>query len=234
MATHRLPILRYRSIGPGAGGAPERDRVAADAFEAQLRYLADAGFRGVTLEEWRQTKTRWEPLPGRAVMLTFDDGYRDFADHAWPLLRRYGFPALVFLATGYVGATSAWGAAHGGELPLLAWDEVKRLRDEGVEFGSHTASRPRLTSLSPADVAQELAESRAALSAALGTGPTALAYPHGSEDPVVQHLVGACGYTYGLTTRPAPSDLTDSLLSLPRLEVRGDQALPELIGRLAP
>jgi peptidoglycan/xylan/chitin deacetylase (PgdA/CDA1 family)/GT2 family glycosyltransferase/predicted TPR repeat methyltransferase len=230
--TSALPILMYHSVAPG--GAPDfaRYRVTPAAFEEQLRYLHEAGFRSVTLDEWRAAREKWAPLPMRAVMLTFDDGFRDFAEHAWPLLRRYGFGALVFLVTDHVGRTNAWDAAYGDPAPLLDWETVRRLRADGVEFGAHTATHRFLTACTPAEVVDEAARARATLCRELGEPPTAFAYPHGAEDPAVQHLVGATGYVYGLSCRPGRSRMTDPLLALSRIEVRGTDTLPEFIAKI--
>lgn len=231
-ATYELPILMYHSVAPDGPSGFARYRVSPAALEAQLRYLRDAGFRSVTLDEWRRAKEAWTPLDGRAVMLTFDDGYRDFADHAWPLLKRFGFGALVFLVTDSVGGTSAWAAEYGEPVPLLDWDTVRRLQSEGTQFGSHAATHRFLTGASPAEVASEAARSRVALARELGREVDAIAYPHGAEDPAIQHLVGACGYTYGLSCRAGRSRFTDPLLALHRIEVKGNDTLHDFISRL--
>jgi peptidoglycan/xylan/chitin deacetylase (PgdA/CDA1 family) len=219
-------------VAPDGPRAPERGRVTPAQFEAQLRHLRDAGFRSVTLDDWRAARERQAPLPGRAVLLTFDGGFRDFAEHAWPLLRRYDFGALVLLVTDHVGGASTWDAAPSGPVPLLDWDAVRRLRGEGVEFGSHTGSHRHLTACTPAEVVREAARSRAALCRALGEPAGTIAYPHGAEDAVVRHLVGAAGYVYGLSGRPGRSWATDSLLALARIEVRGTDTLDAFVARL--
>jgi peptidoglycan/xylan/chitin deacetylase (PgdA/CDA1 family)/2-polyprenyl-3-methyl-5-hydroxy-6-metoxy-1,4-benzoquinol methylase len=231
-ASWRLPILTYHRIAERGPAALARYRVSPHAFEEQLRYLRDARFHSVTLDEWRVAKERREPLPGRAVMLTFDDAYLDLAQHGWPLLERYGFSAVVLAVTDHVGGRSVWDAAYGEPAPLLGWDDIRRLRDRGAQFGSHSATHPHLTALSPEEVVREAARSRATLERELGTRVTTLAYPHGAEDAAVQQLVGACGYTFGLSCRPGPSELWDPLLALQRIEVTGDDTLPEFIAKL--
>ncbi|HKH48912.1 MAG TPA: polysaccharide deacetylase family protein, partial [Thermoanaerobaculia bacterium] len=165
-------------------------------------------------------------------LITFDDSYRDFAEHAWPLLRDYGFSALVFLVADAVGDKNHWDEAHGERLPLLGWDEIRCLQARGIRFGSHTASHRPLTALSTAEAVRELARSRAALTRELGAPPDTIAYPHGAVDPVVQHLAGACGYAAGLTCRTARSGFDDPPLALPRLEVRGDAAFADFVALL--
>jgi len=169
------------------------------------------------------------PLPGRAVVLTFDDGDASFAEHAWPLLERYGFSALVFLVAEEVGGESRWDAAFAPPFPLLGWGEVERLARAGVEFGSHSARHVPLTALSPAGVVREAARSRAILSRRLGRPVEAFAYPYGDVDPAVAHLAGACGYLYGLTCERARAGFESAPLLLPRLEVAGEDGLAEFV-----
>lgn len=232
LRTWKLPILLYHRIAPEGATAKARYRVTPEAFEEQLRFLRDSGYHTPHLGDWLRAMEAKEPLPGRAVLFTFDDGYRDFAEHAWPLLRRYGFTALVFLVADAVGGTNEWDEAYGERLPLLSWEEIRRLHAEGVELGSHTATHRPLTSLSATDVVREVARSRAVLTRGLGGPVEAIAYPHGAADEVVRHLTGACGYRSGLTCNPAHSGFDDPPLALPRLEVRGDASFADFVALL--
>jgi len=234
IVTARLPILVYHRVAPTGSPATAQYRVTPGQFEEHLLYLRRAGYRSATVEEWRRALEQKRPIPGRAVLITFDDGYVDFATHAWPLLKRYGFSAVVFLVADKVGGTNDWDRAFGEELPLLGWDEIRRLQAEGVEFGSHTTTHPRLRTLSHADVVREGARSRAILSRELGRPVSAFAYPYGDHDPVVRHLIGACGYTVAMTTVHGLSGLNDSPLAIPRMNVGGDDGVDELIEKLGP
>ena len=143
--TWHLPILMYHRVASTGAAATAPWRVAPDDFERQIAYLSDAGFHSVSLEEWRRAARLRRPLPGRAVVLTFDDAYEDFARNAWPILERYGFGAIVFLVSGHVGGTPVWDAAYGESAPLLDWGAVRELAERGVEFGSHSVSHAPLT-----------------------------------------------------------------------------------------
>lgn len=233
LMTYNLPILMYHQVAPFGPSYLDRYRVRPEVFEEQLRYLYDAGFYTMGLEEWWGFMQAQKPIPGRAVLLTFDDGYLDFLNYAWPLLKRYGFSAIVFLVASQIGHSNSWDQIYGEEVPLLGWKEIHQLQDEGVEFGSHTATHPYLTGLSPTDVVHEAARSRAILERGLKRPVTAFAYPHGAEDQMVQHLVGACGYIFGLSCRPGPSGFQDSLLALPRIEVSGFDGPKEFIAKLS-
>ncbi|MEO8622923.1 MAG: trifunctional glycosyltransferase/class I SAM-dependent methyltransferase/polysaccharide deacetylase [bacterium] len=228
-----LPVLMYHRVAPD--GAPERmrQRITPDAFEAQLRYLRDCGFTSISLDRWCAWTEHRTTLPDRPVLLTFDDGYADFAEHAWPRLESYGFDALVMLVSGSVGRWNTWDPTGEAE-PLMDWVEVRRLAAAGVAFGAHTVTHPRLPGLSPVDIAREMLTSRAEIEGALGTPVTAVAYPYGEEDRVTRHIAGAAGFAYGLSTRPGMAARRDPMLSLPRIEVSGYDDLNAFIGKLVP
>ncbi|MBD1940286.1 trifunctional glycosyltransferase/class I SAM-dependent methyltransferase/polysaccharide deacetylase [Microcoleus sp. FACHB-68] len=233
VVTERLPILMYHRVAPTGSAANARYRVTPEAFEEQLRYLRDAGFYSVTLEEWRKAMVAKKPLAGRGIIITFDDGYVDFLTYAWPLLKQYGFSAIVFLVADRVGGTNCWDSIYGEELPLLGWEDIRRLQEMGVEFASHSATHQLLTTLNPEEIVREGARSRAILQRELGKAINTIAYPHGDTDRVVRHLMGACGYTFGLSCRSGLSRFGDSLLDLPRVEVTGADNLREFVAKLS-
>jgi peptidoglycan/xylan/chitin deacetylase (PgdA/CDA1 family) len=215
----RLPILMYHSIAERGPAGLATWRVTPSRLDDHLRFLRERGYSSVTLEQWRTARDRRRQLRGRPVLLTFDDGYQDFADTAWPLLRKYGFSAIVYLVTDRIGGKNDWDDCEGHELPLMDWETIRSLRDEGVEFGSHTCTHPSLTALTPAEVVHEGLRSRRVLEERLGGPIRSIAYPSGDQDPVVEHLMGGCGYRFGLTCRPEVGRYTDALLDLPRLNV---------------
>ena len=231
--TWHLPILMYHRVAAAGPDATARWRVAPDDFERQVAYLANAGFRTVGLEEWRRATRLRRPLPGRAVVLTFDDAYEDFASHAWPVLDRYGFGAVVFVVSNHVGGTAVWDSAYGDPAPLLDWDAIRDLAEHGVELGSHSVGHEPLTRLSVDRIALECLRSRIAIEREVGRPVTAIAYPHGAHDPVVEHLAGAAGYVFGLTCRPGPARFGDSPLALPRQEVMGTTSFEAFVSGAA-
>jgi peptidoglycan/xylan/chitin deacetylase (PgdA/CDA1 family)/GT2 family glycosyltransferase/2-polyprenyl-3-methyl-5-hydroxy-6-metoxy-1,4-benzoquinol methylase len=231
--TWHLPILMYHRIADEGPEALSRWRVDTAAFARQLEYLADAGFRTVTLDEWRAAAERRAPLPGNAVVLTFDDGYADFAANAWPLLQRHDFGAIVALVTDRVGGAAEWDAAYGEPAALLDWPEIRDLARDGVEFASHAVTHTPLTALTLDDAARECARSRVVLERELGRTVSTIVYPHGAHDPVVDHIAGGLGYVYGLSTEPGVARFRDRLLTLPRREIAGDLSFGEFVRALA-
>ncbi|MEO1373350.1 MAG: trifunctional glycosyltransferase/class I SAM-dependent methyltransferase/polysaccharide deacetylase [Cyanobacteria bacterium J06635_10] len=233
VVTSELPILMYHRLAPTGAMNMSQYRVTPENFETQLQYLRDAGYYSVAWQDWQAAVAARRPLPGRAIAITFDDGYYDFYEYAWPLLKKYGFTATVFLVTDCIGGTNIWDRAYGEEVPLMGWQEIRELQDEGVEFGSHSVTHSPLTSLSHTEVVREAARSRMLLERYLGKSVNTFAYPYGDFNPVVRHLMGACGYTVGLSCHPRLSQLDNELLELPRIEVMGSYSLEEFVGKLS-
>ncbi|MEX1158405.1 MAG: polysaccharide deacetylase family protein [Thermomicrobiales bacterium] len=227
-----MPVLMYHRVSPTGASNTARYRVTPDAFEEQLAYLREAGYQSVSVDELTQSIESRRPLPGRRVLLTFDDGYVDFAEHAWPLLRRYGFGAILFVVSGCAGGTNEWDRRLGEELPLLGWDALRELQAAGVTIGAHSVTHPPLTGLSPRAVAHEAAQSRRVIQDELGAPIQTFAYPFGDRDETVERVVGACGFTLDFTCRSYLMHVNDAPLSLPRIEVQGNDDLATFVRNL--
>jgi len=204
--TESLPILAY-------------NRICTEIFQQQLQYLKDAGYYSTSWQDWQNAKLAKTPLPGKAVLLTFDGGYLDFFNYAFPLLKRFNFTATVFLVAESIGKTNSWEKADSEQVQLMGWPEIRQLRDAGIEFGSMSATHQPLTGLSPTEIVREGAKSRAILERGLGKPVKCFAYPYGNVDKMVEQLVGAIGYTYGVSYESKFSNFEDSLLLLPRMQV---------------
>lgn len=226
-ATRRLPILMYHRIATEGPPALARYRTAPAQFEAQLRFLRENGYTSTTFEEWRAAREVKRPLPGKRVLLTFDDACTDFIASAWPLLQRYGFGAAVFVPTDEVGGSCRWDAALGEPAPVMSWSDLRALRAAGVELGSHTASHPLLTGLSTEAMAREALRSSAVLAEELGAAVTSIAYPYGAFDRVVESVFGGAGYLFGVTCDHRCCETGDRLLALPRIEVAGGMTIEQ-------
>src|SRR2546425_771397 len=193
------PVLCYHRIG----GPLElgMTRVPRAVFARQMRALAEAGWRTLTLAEFADTLLgpRTTHRAPRTVLLTFDDGYASLADHAYPLLAELGFTATTFLITDHVGRTNTWDVRYTWRrLAHLDWPAIEAWRARGFDFASHGASHVRLTWLADAPAAAELARSRETLCARLGEAEgRAVAYPFGASDARIERLAAAAGYELG-------------------------------------
>ena len=201
-------------------------------FEKQIQHLSRAGFYSISLDEWGRACELRRPFPGRAVIITFDDGCLDFATKAWPILRRYGFSACVFVVTAAVGKESNWDPPGFPRVPLLSWSDIDVLHKEGVRFGSHTLTHAALDASSQRETVRQLTLSRIQLEDRLREAVTAVAFPFGAENGACRHLAGGAGYSYGLTTRSGRAPLHGDLLSLPRITAPSSGDLASFLTRL--
>lgn len=204
----RLPILMYHHVKEPAAGDSELTRglsVGPAAFETQMIYLQQQGYHSVNMRQLFEALYYGKPLPDKAVMLTFDDGYADNYAVAAPILRKYGFTGTFYIVTDLVGAEG-----------YMNWDQVRDLETMGMEIGSHTASHPDLTLLSIDRLQQELAGSAAVLGQQIGHPVYWFCYPAGAFDKNVLEQVWGAGYLTALTTLPGEIQLSDHTLTLPR------------------
>jgi len=210
-----VQLLTYHSISndPGPTSIP------ASVFRAQIDAVAATGYRVVGLGEVADWLAGRIELPARSLAITFDDGFTDFATEAAPVLATHGFSATVFLPTGKMGAFADWpGEQTDPARPLMSWAQVRSLAQQGIEFGAHSITHPKLPTLSAPDLAREVTESRAEIERQLGRAPTSFAPPYGASNRAVineirKHYAISCG------TQLARVNRNDDPHDLPRIEM---------------
>lgn len=216
-----VPILMYHRIAAEGPSALARYRVSPDAFEAQMSCLRRNGYWGVTPQRLLEALTSNRPLPGRPVMITFDDGYVDFLEHAWPVLKRHDFEPTLFIVPEKVGATADWDSDVAEAAPLLDWPQIRDLAAEGVHIESHGSSHRALTDLAVAEIYREVLGASSEILRRTGRATTAICYPYGSADPIVEQVAEECGYRLGFSVRPGHATLASHPFRLPRVEISG-------------
>lgn len=190
-------VLCYHAVSPTW---PASLSVMPDRFRAQLRMMAQRGYRGVTFSDAVTGRAR-----GRRVAVTFDDAYRSVLTRARPILDELGWPATVFVPTDFPArgepmrwpGVSQWiGTPHEHELIPMSWDELRELRGATWEIGSHSRSHPHLTALPDDELAEELIGAKRACERELGHC-SSIAYPYGDVDDRVIAAARDAGYETG-------------------------------------
>ncbi|MGB7769554.1 MAG: polysaccharide deacetylase family protein [Verrucomicrobiia bacterium] len=232
-----LPILMYHSISDDV--EPEcspyyKTATSPARFAQHLRWLNDEGFRSVDLEEGVRLAQQGGLEREKRVLITFDDGFRDFYDSALPVLKSHNHTATVFLPTAFIGPGRQ--SFKGRE--CLTWKEVRELRIQGIQFGSHTARHPVLYGNSWVEIQNELSSSKKKLEQELGGTVTSFAYPYAFPQQdrrftvAFKKLLQEQGYRHCVTTMIGRVRAGDDLFSLKRLPVNNCDDKPLLLAKL--
>jgi len=190
-----VPILTYHNLGEQAKG---RLVLAAASFREQMRYLKTNGYRVVSLAEFIEFSRLNRQLPQRAVVLTFDDGYRAFKDLAYPVLKELGFTATLFIYTDWVGAGRG----------ALSWADLRELAAARMDIQGHSKTHADLRRAQGETEAQyarrmqaELEQPQDLFNRNLGRRSQTLAYPYGRWEEGLLPKVKEYGYTAAFSVR---------------------------------
>jgi len=208
-----VPVLLYHHVNQHEG---DTVTVTPEVFAGQMRFLAEAGYKALTLGELLAFVKGADIAAARAVVITFDDGWLDNYLFAYPALLQYRFTAATFLVTGRV--TAARVASLPARVPchdeakrlisageagrvVMDWDLVRKTQGEGLmEFYSHTVSHRRCSGLAAAELAAELRLSKAVLETETGRSCPYLCWPYGDYDDAALEAAFTAGYSAAFTT----------------------------------
>jgi peptidoglycan/xylan/chitin deacetylase (PgdA/CDA1 family) len=211
----KLNILMYHSISDGEGPTS----MPPETFRRHIEVLAECGYSSIsagTFRSWRQGQVE---LGQRTVWITFDDGFRDFRDNAFPVLRAHGFHSTVFLPSSRMGRTENWvGARTRQPRRLLSWADARDLQSENVDFGGHSVTHPDLTELSDPALELEVRQCREQIEDHLGETPPSFAPPYRRSGPRERDQIRRW-FDISVGTRLQRATRDSDPFDLPRIEM---------------
>jgi len=230
--TRGVPILMYHAFS--SDEEDDRFVMPKRSFAWQMRILSLLRYRVVRCEDLAIALAEGSDLPRRAVAITVDDGYLDNFGIVDRVLRRYGFPATIFLVSDRLGASNDWddeGAVAGRA--LLSSEEIERMRNgSGIRFGAHTRTHASLPDLDEGRIESEISGSREDLESALGAEVPSFAYPYGRYDDRTVDTVAESGFRGACTACPRRVRIGDDPMMMPRIEIFGQDSLPRFLRKL--
>jgi len=235
MLWRSLPIFEYHNIAErGQGAAFSKSSVDPQSFRNQMQTLSDTGFYAVTLAQAyscdehirRQTLSR----KGKPFVLTFDDGYADTFDHAYPILNDFGWKATVFCCPGLMNASSRVVPERFGA-PLMSYEEMKILSQTGWDIGGHTMNHPELPSLSVSDQRNEIVQGKETLESILNESVMTFAYPRGMFTAETVRIVREAGFCCAVSVIKGNRHFESERFALRRIFVRPDTQGRKLLHR---
>ncbi len=220
-----IPVLMYHYVRTGVAVTDQMSyqlSVAPEMLDQQLSYLHDQGFQTISLSDLDESLSEGTPLPPKSVILTFDDGYRDFYTSAFPLLKKYNLRAVSFYIVGYSNYPT-----------YMNWDMVKEIHNSGlVDVESHTLSHFLLTKLPLDQQRKEIFDSKKTLEEILHKKVNYFAYPYGDFNQQVLSLAAEAGYKLAFGTDPGLQQKSSEKLSLKRITISGFDNFDKFVEKL--
>ena len=178
-------------------------------FEEQLLYLKKAGYQTITPAELAANIENGTPLPEKPLLITFDDGYEDNYQNAYPLLKKYGFKATIFVVTGFMDKNPQY----------LTWKQAKELEANGISIESHTVTHRSMTELNYEQLKKELVDSKKDIEDHLQKKVLFIAYPTGTYNLQIAEMVKEAGYTGAFTIKYGNVDSGSNIYAMERMPV---------------
>ncbi len=211
-----VPILMYHNIGYEKGGF----FVTPENFAKQMMYIKKNGYEVITLDELVRSIKDKKNLKRNKVVITFDDGYKDNFQYAYPVLKKLEFPATIFLVTDFIGKKFT---GEGKE--FMNWDEVMVMSKDKISFGGHTKAHLYLGLMNDEKVAlDEITGSKKAIEERIDMPVDYFCYPSGGFNEKVKELVAQAGYKGACTTNRGFAKLNRDVYELKRIKVTNSDA----------
>ena len=208
-----IPVLLYHDV---SDDFRDTYTISPSLFAAQMEWLHDNGFRAIAVRDIVRP-----PENGKAVVLTFDDGYASYMEYAFPLFREYGFHSTINV----IGSIAGRFLREGGNRPMLAWDEYRHILQSGRvdigchSYGLHSAARKGVMGVSGGTLRQDLRTFRDVLRRETGRSTDILAWPFGLYDATRIAIARKEGFRYLLTSREASFAVSGDVSEIPRRNI---------------
>lgn len=226
--TVRVPILMYHYVSDPPADADKYRidlSVSPANFREQMGYLAENGYNTIDFYDLMMALSGSQPLPPNPVILTFDDGYVDNYEYAFPILEEFGLKGTFFIITEYVD----FGNPH-----HMSWPMIEEMAAAGHRIESHTKTHPNLSALDWDGQLYQLLGSQQTLAAHLGYTPRFLCYPGGRYNEETLILLQELGYWGAVTTQSGKEHSFANRYEWQRMRIRNNTYLPEFAGIVRP
>lgn len=216
----KAPVLLYHKIDLPTPDVKVRGAYTAPRFfEKQLAYLVRNKIKVVTVGELIEHFNQTGSYPERTLAISFDDGWKDNYRNAFPLLKKYGMTATIYVVADCLGRTTDQVVAPGeAAREHMTVDDVHEMAACGIEFGSHTMSHSLLNNTSPDETEKEIVESKSFVEELTQTQCKTIAYPAGFFTEHAKNSARNAGYLAAFSTIYGDDD-GDDLFELNRTEI---------------
>lgn len=220
-----IPVLYYHSVTDEAtDDENEKElRVPVAKFKEQMKYLKDNNYYTLSMDEFYGYVKNGDKVPEKSVLITFDDGFKNNYDNAFPIMKEYGLKGSVFVITSMVDKVGLY----------MTSDEISAISKDGfIDVESHTVGHEKLSQISKEDTMKTLKDSKVFLEKYSGKKVDTIAYPFGIYDEATINSVKEAGYTMGFTTEMGWAKPKSDLYRIPRVYVNAKKDMNTFVDRL--
>ena len=203
-----VPIVTYHHVGVPSVVKYRLNAVTASSFEYQMSFLKRHGFQVISFDDFVKGIKAGHSFNRNTVVLQFDDGYEDNYIYAFPILKKYGFSATIFLVSDNIGTPG-----------FLTWDQIKEMEKYNIIMGAHTRHHVYLPRVDAARAQDEIAGSKKVIEDHLGHQIDYFAYPTGGFSEDTERLVQEAGYKAAVTTNRGKHYFDEDLYELKRIHM---------------
>ena len=218
---YEVPVIMYhRVINNAENEGVYGTYIYEDIFRKHLQYLKDKNYTVITFKDLDKIGWRNRFEKGKKyIILTFDDGYKDNYDLAFPILKEFNFKATIFLMGSLT--YNEWDVKAGGErkFSLMSVEMIKEMQDYGIEFGAHTFNHPKINTLSNEEIEHQIVDVKKPLEEKIGKEIITFAYPYGILNDYAKEMAKKAGYTFALATDSGSVCLSDDLYQIRRIAI---------------
>lgn len=222
MAFQSIPVLNYHAIDNAMEDNPSSRNVSVSlaSFKAHMAWLHAEGYKSVSEADLRSIVLQKKKVPGKHVLITFDDGYYSLFKYAEPIMSEYGFTATLFLSTEYIGKPYGLSDFYFvGDDRQLSWDEIKALSAKGWSIQSHGNNHVKMTGIDIPTLAKEVTVSKQLIEQNLGKPVDSFAFPYGLYNKNVLDQLKAAGYKMAYSVHSGKLSTSSNKMRLPRIEI---------------
>jgi len=210
--SYTVPILAYHSIDY----KEDSPFVVPENFTKQLEYIKKKGYAVITLDELVESIKNKKQLKRNKVVITFDDGYKNNFKYAYLVLKKFGYPATVFLISDYIG----------NDERFLNWDQVRIMSKDNISFGAHTKTHFYLGVVEDEKVAfEEIAGSKKRIEQEIGMAVDYFCYPGGGFNQRIKEILKQAGYKGACATNRGFADFNSDVYELKRIKVNNSDGV---------
>ena len=198
--------------------------IRPDDFDTQMKYLSENGYHTISPDELYDSLAGTGELPDNPVMITFDDGYEDNYANAYPILKKYGFKATIFVVTSFLDKNKKG---------YMSWDQAREMDANGISIQSHTVDHKSMTDLTDDQLRMELVDSKKKAEKELGHLVNYMAYPTGTYNLHIAQMVKEAGYKAAFTIKYGNVDKASNIYALERVPIfHTDQTNKDFMERI--